>query len=311
MAPRFLLAGLALHLVSCGIDMDGIAGAFQRPSAVVELDKTVDLGKATVLRLDTSNGRIKVRSGGEEIELHVKVSLSAGTQEAADAAAPQVAITESVVGDRLEFNVDLPEGTKLGGASYDVTCPLGMSLDLHTTNGRVEVEGPFPSVTVDTSNGSINSRNAFTLCSLPVTSMIIDSAETSMILARKMSQIWITSARLVELTFTLSKMSSRPTASVPTKAFTSMTSINLSSCLTQSSSALSSPLSVVVMRERCGSTVGPTLSVSMLKPRPLNMPAMRANTPNLFSTKTEMTCFMLKIWNLVDGTGLEPVTYWV
>lgn len=160
MAPRFLLAGLALHLVSCGIDMDGIAGAFQRPSAIVELDKTVDPGKATVLRLDTSNGRIKVRSGGEEIELHVKVSLSAGTQEAADAAAPQVAITESVEGDRLEFNVDLPEGTKLGGASYDVTCPLGMSLDLDTTNGRVEVEGPFPSVTVDTSNGSINLTGA-------------------------------------------------------------------------------------------------------------------------------------------------------
>src|SRR5213082_1975976 len=46
----------------------------------------------------------------------------------------------------------------------------------------------------------------------------------------------------------------------------------------------------MVMRDMLGSSVGPTLRVSMLKPRPLNMPAMRVSTPNLFSTSTEIVC---------------------
>jgi len=37
-----------------------------------------------------------------------------------------------------------------------------------------------------------------------------------------------------------------------------------------------------------GSLVGATFRLSMLNPRPLNMPAIRARTPNLFSTRTEI-----------------------
>src|SRR5260221_1689017 len=39
-----------------------------------------------------------------------------------------------------------------------------------------------------------------------------------------------------------------------------------------------------------GSSVGPTASVSMLKPRRLKRPAIRANTPGRFSTMIESTC---------------------
>src|SRR6187431_483611 len=51
----------------------------------------------------------------------------------------------------------------------------------------------------------------------------------------------------------------------------------------------------MVMRETLGSSVGATLSVSILNPRPLNMPAMRVSTPNLFSTRTEM------VWRMIFG----------
>ncbi len=50
------------------------------------------------------------------------------------------------------------------------------------------------------------------------------------------------------------------------------------------------------MRDVAGSSVGPTLSESMLKPRPENMPAMRVSTPNLFSTRTEI------VWRM-EGKG--------
>ena len=51
----------------------------------------------------------------------------------------------------------------------------------------------------------------------------------------------------------------------------------------------------MVMCDVFGSSVGPALRVSMLKPRPLNMPAMRASTPNLFSTRTE------RVWRMEKG----------
>src|SRR6266571_3840249 len=55
----------------------------------------------------------------------------------------------------------------------------------------------------------------------------------------------------------------------------------------------SSPRVTIVMRLVLGSCVGPTLRVSMLYPRPLNKPATRVSTPNLFSTSTEMVCRIL------------------
>src|SRR5688572_15979919 len=39
-----------------------------------------------------------------------------------------------------------------------------------------------------------------------------------------------------------------------------------------------------------GSSVGPTVSVSMLKPRRLKRPAIRASTPGWFSTWSERMC---------------------
>ena len=46
----------------------------------------------------------------------------------------------------------------------------------------------------------------------------------------------------------------------------------------------------IVMRETFGSSVGPTASDSMLKPRRANMPEILARTPGLFSTSTLRTC---------------------
>src|SRR5215216_5221734 len=50
----------------------------------------------------------------------------------------------------------------------------------------------------------------------------------------------------------------------------------------------------IVMRLRPGSSVGPTASESMLKPRRLNSPEMRARTPGLSSTSTEMVWVLIR-----------------
>jgi hypothetical protein len=46
-------------------------------------------------------------------------------------------------------------------------------------------------------------------------------------------------------------------------------------------------LTTIVIREISACSVGPTARESMLKPRRLNRPAIRASTPGLFSTRTD------------------------
>ena len=91
--------------------------------------------------------------------------------------------------------------------------------------------------------------------------------------------------------------SSRSTDSPSRKSCTSMTSMSFASSLLTCSSVASLPRTTMVMREVAGSSVGPTLSESMLNPRPLNMPAMRVSTPNLFSTRTD------SVWRMARKGG--------
>ena len=125
------------------------------------------------------------------------------------------------------------------------------------------------------------------LAVVTVTSMEILWRCTSMIFARKISQICINSPRVSGRTLTRIRTSSRSTLSSPLNSCNSMTSTSLRSCFVTCSKTVSSPRTTIVIRDVAGSSVGPTLRVSMLKPRPLNIPAMRVSTPNLFSTRTE------------------------
>ena len=59
-----------------------------------------------------------------------------------------------------------------------------------------------------------------------------------------------------------------------------------------------------ILEYKCDAVIiGPTFRDSILKPLPLNIPATLARTPNLFSTKADMVCFMtnLKWWAVQDS----------
>jgi hypothetical protein len=75
----------------------------------------------------------------------------------------------------------------------------------------------------------------------------------------------------------------------PLKSRTCTTGTSLASCLRTWSSVLSSALTTIVMRDRAGSSVRPTTSESMLKPRAENMLATFANTPGSLITSAEIT----------------------
>src|SRR5205807_2840503 len=83
--------------------------------------------------------------------------------------------------------------------------------------------------------------------------------------------------------------SSRLTVGASVMSSTSITSIKRSSCLATWSTSAWPASTVSVIRERPGSVLGPTVMVSMLKPRRRILPLTRAHTPGLSSTSTRKT----------------------
>ena len=153
---------------------------------------------------------------------------------------------------------------------------------------RIEIIATFPVRAMAVMpNGCIILRNLLILASWPVSSMTRLLVCMSTTLARKISQICMISGRTGVSALTRSRTSSRSTYSPSRKSSILITSTSFCNCLMTCSSTASSPRTTMVMCAMDGSTVGPVFSVSMLKPRPLNMPAMRASTPKRFSTRTE------------------------
>ena len=109
------------------------------------------------------------------------------------------------------------------------------------------------------------------------------------------------SARLSTAALTRNSAISRATVPSGSMSRILITLTSLCSCLVTWSIGCTAPSSVSVIREVSGSSVGPTASVSMLKPRRLNRPAIRARTPGWFSTSSERMCLRPVSWRL----GLE------
>ena len=82
----------------------------------------------------------------------------------------------------------------------------------------------------------------------------------------------MTSARAAPSAETLNSASSRATVSSGSRSRILITLTSLCSCLVTWSIGCIAPSSVSVMRDSVGSSVGPTASVSMLKPRRANRP---------------------------------------
>ena len=126
---------------------------------------------------------------------------------------------------------------------------------------------------------------------VPVISTVTLRFETSTVLPRKISVNCITWARASPSWHEiLNSASSRATVSSGSRSRILITWTSLWSCLVTWSIGCAAPSTVSVMREIDVSSVAPTASESMLKPRRANSPAMRASTPGLFSTRIDRMC---------------------
>ena len=127
----------------------------------------------------------------------------------------------------------------------------------------------------------------------PVASTTTASWSTSTTLARKTLAISMTWARTSGLAPTLTSHSSRLTVAVSSSSTILRTLTSLLSCLVTCSSGWAAASTTIVMRETLSTSVSPTASESMLKPRRENSPATRARTPGRFSTRTLRVCLAM------------------
>ena len=140
---------------------------------------------------------------------------------------------------------------------------------------------------------SRSSTNAFILLKLPVSAIIMDSLDTSTILALNISAIEDTCCLFSGPHSTLIITSSLHTDSCAGSSTISLTSISLLSCFSICSSTSSSPVTAIVIRDNSGLRVSPTVRLSILYPLRLNIPATRLSTPDELPTRIEKTARLI------------------
>src|ERR1700677_1254151 len=144
-----------------------------------------------------------------------------------------------------------------------------------------------------TPNGSSTRSSASSLPRSPVASMVSDSGDTSITLARNRFTASITWLRVPASARTLISANSRDTDLSSSCSMILMTLMRLLSCLVICSSGVSSAETTMVIRAMSFCSVAPTASDSMLNPRRENSAATRASTPGLSSTSTDKGCVVV------------------
>jgi hypothetical protein len=160
-------AGRVAVLVGALLVALAIAGACTVTGTVIE-DRVDEhrfdegIGQAPVVVVETFNGRISVNAGGDgEVTVRVTSRGSGTSQAAAEADLAKVAVNFAQSGVEVRITAqrtDRPAVVGNSGAHVEVTVPRGSSLELLTSNGRIEAANVTGNITAITSNGSITTR---------------------------------------------------------------------------------------------------------------------------------------------------------
>jgi hypothetical protein len=124
--------------------------------------QTVPVGLAPVVVVDTFNGRITVTAGGErDIDVRVTSRGSGSDQKEAEQDLAKVAVTVTSTADRVTVTArrtDQPVSLGDSGADVEIAVPPESSLQLRTSNGRIEAANTSGTILARASNGAITTR---------------------------------------------------------------------------------------------------------------------------------------------------------
>ena len=152
LVTTMLIAGIALT----GCTVTGTVYA-QR-----EDRQTVPVGLAPLVVVDTFNGRITVTAGVESsVDVRVTSRGSGSDQKEAEADLANVASSVTTEGDRVTITArrtDQPVSLGDSGADVEISVPPESSLQLRTSNGRIEAANTSGTILARASNGAITTR---------------------------------------------------------------------------------------------------------------------------------------------------------
>jgi hypothetical protein len=124
--------------------------------------RTIRTTVAPQINVETFNGRITLTAGGEDtVELRVVRRGSGPDQAAADADLAKVELTVDEGPGRVTIIVrrtDRPLRTGESGADIELSVPPASSLELRSSNGRIESSNVGGSIVARTSNGAVTIR---------------------------------------------------------------------------------------------------------------------------------------------------------
>lgn len=149
-----LLVLLAPLLAGCAVNGSVVATEQER--------RTIATDDAPFVLVETFNGRISVQGTADPVvEVRITRRGSGTSQERADRDLENVRVDVETAPDRIAITArraDHPASTGNSGADLEVLVPAGASVELRTSNGRVEAANVTGSIVVRTSNGPVTTR---------------------------------------------------------------------------------------------------------------------------------------------------------
>jgi len=155
--PALLLATLTLlGAVTTGCAVNGTVVATEQERRALEI------APGTLVIVETFNGRVSVQ-GTIDPETEVRITRRGSGTTQADAARDLANVLVEVAAEpgRLTITArraDPTRGLGNSGADLEILVPTDVSLELRSSNGRVEAANVTGSIVVRTSNGAITTR---------------------------------------------------------------------------------------------------------------------------------------------------------
>ncbi len=109
------------------------------------------------LRIDNANGRTRVvGEDRKEIEVRIQKTARAESREAAEDLLDQIDLRAHAGEEGLALEVEIPRRwNRRGSAHLDIRVPRELTVELHTSNGKVCIEGLRGGVRARASNGGV------------------------------------------------------------------------------------------------------------------------------------------------------------
>ena len=125
--------------------------------------RTIPADEAPFILVETFNGRISVQGGADPVvEVRITRRGSGTSQDRAERDLENVRIDVETAPDRIAITArrtgDPSASPGNSGADLEVIVPAGASVELRTSNGRVEAANVTGSIVVRTSNGPVTTR---------------------------------------------------------------------------------------------------------------------------------------------------------